>query len=158
MLSMVFSDCYAEWYYAECGIFLLLCWLPLCWVGQFLIVILDAIIMTGAFSYCYAECHYSECGSFLLLCWLPFCWVGHFLIVILTVIMLRAIMHSVAISYCYADCRYAEFQYAECHNAECFYAEYSATLNSQHLGLNVVVLTFAYFYIYAECSSVVMLF
>ncbi len=72
--------------------------------------------------------------------------------------MLCVIILSAAISYCYADCRYAEYPYAECHYAECFYVEYTATLNSQHLGLNVGMLTVAYFYNHAECPSVVMLF
>ncbi len=48
---MIVLGHYTQCFYAECRIFLLLCW-----VSHFLIVVLSV-----TFSYCYAECGYAGC-------------------------------------------------------------------------------------------------
>jgi hypothetical protein len=82
IMSVIFSYCYANCWYAECLIFLLLYWvsfflLPCCWpvwwVSYFLITMLIIGILNVLFSNCYA----------LSLIFSLLCWVSYFLFVML---------------------------------------------------------------------------
>ncbi len=91
MLSVTFTYCYGECYYAWFRIFLvlywfLLCWMSLCWVS----LCSMSLFWISLFTYCFSECHYAEFHIFFLLCWLS-----------------------------YVECHYTEYCFAECHYAEC---------------------------------------
>ncbi len=117
----------SEWYFAECLIFFLLCWMTLHraslrWVSQILFVMLNVIMLSFAFiiivmlnilsvifSYSYAACHFTTCHY--AACHYAAC--------------NYAACHYTACHYAachYAACHYAAYHYAACHYAACHYA------------------------------------
>ncbi len=110
-------------------IFLLPCWVTLCWLSHF-INMLSVLCWVSHFYY-YVKCRYAECLIFIamlsaVMLTVSFYYHAECCHVMLSVAFLKATLSVIMLTvsfYYYAECRNADcpifYWYAECHYGEC---------------------------------------